>query len=44
MGQLKTGKGNLIARSEKLREMGVKATKSLPSALNDYEEDSLKIE
>ena len=44
LGQLKTGKGNLIARSEKLREMGVKATKNLPPALNDFEEDPLKIE
>lgn len=44
LGQLKTGKGNLIARSEKLREMGVKATKNLPAALNDFEEDPPKIE
>ena len=44
LGQLKTGKGNLIARSEKLRELGVKATKNLPPALNDFEEDLPKIE
>ena len=39
MGQLKTGRGNLIARTEKLRELGVKATKNLPAQLNDYDEE-----
>ena len=38
MGQLKTGKGNLIGRTEKLRELGVKASKNLPSQLADYDE------
>lgn len=33
MGQLKTGSGNLIGRTEKLRKLGVKATKSLPSGM-----------
>ncbi len=33
MTQLKTGSGNLIGRTEKLRKLGVKATKSLPPAL-----------
>lgn len=32
-GQLKSGKGNLIGQAEKLRELGVKAKKSLPSSL-----------
>jgi DNA recombination protein RmuC len=34
-GQLKTGRGNLIASSEKLNKMGVKASKELPAALID---------
>jgi DNA recombination protein RmuC len=35
-GQLKTGRGNLIGQTEKLRELGVKAKKTLPqSLLND---------
>ncbi len=36
--QLKTGSGNLIRRSEKLRELGVKATKTLPRQLADYDD------
>jgi DNA recombination protein RmuC len=40
-GQLKTGKGNLIGQTEKLRELGVKAKKSLPqSLLNNLEEEN----
>lgn len=35
MGQLKTGSGNLIGRTEKLRKLGVKATKSLPQTMVD---------
>ena len=31
--KLSTGKGNLISTSKSLKEMGVKATKSLPKAL-----------
>lgn len=38
LNQLKTGKGNLVTRAEKLRELGVKATKSLPSQMSDYDE------
>lgn len=34
-GQLKSGRGNLIGQAEKLRELGVKAKKSLPSSLTD---------
>lgn len=33
--QLKTGRGNLIGQAEKLRELGVKSKKSLPSSLID---------
>jgi DNA recombination protein RmuC len=32
-GQLSGGKGNLVSRAERLREMGVKASKKLPAAL-----------
>lgn len=32
-GQLKSGKGSLVTRSEKLRELGVKASKKLPPQL-----------
>ena len=38
MNQLTTGKGNLVRRTERLRELGVKATKELPSQLADYED------
>jgi len=37
-GQLKSGKGNLIGQAEKLRELGVKAKKTLPSSLTDEAE------
>jgi DNA recombination protein RmuC len=37
-GQLKSGRGNLIGQAEKLRELGVKAKKSLPSSLTDEAE------
>ena len=33
--QLKSGRGNLIGQAEKLRELGVKTKKSLPSSLLD---------
>ncbi len=32
-GQLKTGRGNLIGQAEKLKKLGVKAKKNLPSSL-----------
>lgn len=38
ISQLKTGKGNLIGRSQKMADMGVKATKNLPQQLSDYED------
>ncbi|MDD2512480.1 MAG: DNA recombination protein RmuC [Proteiniphilum sp.] len=34
-GQLKSGRGNLIGQAEKLRELGVKAKKSLPPSLTE---------
>ena len=40
IGMLKTGKGNLVSRTERLRELGVKATKSLPAQLADFEDDA----
>lgn len=36
--QLKTGSGNLVTRSQKLRQLGVKTTKELPKAFEDAEE------
>ena len=39
MKQLKTGRGNLIRRAERLRELQVKASKSLPAQLEDYDAD-----
>ncbi|MDR2893964.1 MAG: DNA recombination protein RmuC, partial [Alistipes sp.] len=39
-GQLAGGKGNLVSRAERLREMGVKASKKLPAALTDSSEIS----
>lgn len=38
-GQLKSGNGNLVIRSEKLRELGVKASKKLPPALTESFDD-----
>ncbi len=38
-GQLSGGKGNLVGRAERLREMGVKASKKLPAALLDESEE-----
>jgi len=35
MGKLHTGSGNLVRRSEKLRELGAKASKLLPPSLLD---------
>ena len=39
MNQLKTGRGNQIRRAERLRELQVKASKSLPAQLEDYDAD-----
>ena len=40
MGQLKTGRGNLVGYAEKLRRLGVKAAKALPGSVagDGYEE------
>jgi DNA recombination protein RmuC len=35
LGQLKTGKGNLVTSSERLLKLGVKASKKLPTHLTD---------
>ncbi len=37
LGQLKQGRGNLINRAEKLKELGVKSQKVLPTTMTDYE-------
>lgn len=37
MNKLSTGKGNILGRTEKLRELGAKASKSLPQELLDVE-------
>jgi len=39
LGKLKTGKGNLIRQAERIRELGVKPTKSLPQHLIDSATD-----
>ena len=39
MNQLKTGRGHLIRRAERRRELQVKASKSLPAQLEDYDAD-----
>lgn len=39
MGQLKTGKGNLITRVENLKKLGIKSSKNLPAAMQSFEED-----
>lgn len=39
MTQLRTGNGNLIGRTEKLRKLGVKASKSLPAGIVAHEEE-----
>lgn len=37
LGQLKQGRGNLIRQAEKLKELGVKSQKSLPSSMMNYD-------
>jgi DNA recombination protein RmuC len=39
--QLSSGKGNLVSRAERLRQMGVKASKKLPTPLLDAADDAL---
>lgn len=39
MGKLRTGKGNLIGRAERLRELGVKPRKLLPASLTGADEN-----
>lgn len=42
--QLKTGRGNLISRAEKLRKLHVQNSKKLPQPLQEYDEsDALKV-
>lgn len=40
MKKLSSGKGNILGRTEKLRTLGVKTSKSLPSDLVDFEDDT----
>ncbi len=40
MNKLSSGKGNILGRTEKLRELGAKASKSLPQELLDAEPSS----
>jgi DNA recombination protein RmuC len=40
MNQLSLGKGNLIGQVEKLKELGVKAQKSIPSHLSSQDDES----
>ncbi|PCJ63917.1 MAG: DNA recombination protein RmuC [Bacteroidetes bacterium] len=39
MSQLKEGKGNLVGRSQKLKELGIKSTKNMPDQITRWEED-----
>lgn len=39
MGQLKTGNGNLVRRAERLRKLGVKTAKTLPTSLTECSEE-----
>lgn len=39
LNKLSTGKGNLVKRAEKIRELGAKSSKELPSQLIDNAED-----
>ncbi len=36
--KLKSGKGNLISRVEKIKELGIKTEKNLPSSFEDFED------
>ena len=38
LGQLKQGRGNLIRQAEKLKQLGIKSQKNLPSSMMNYEE------
>jgi len=44
MNKLSTGKGNLIGRAERIKELGAKATKSLPDNLIEEKDDAPKLE
>ena len=37
LGQLKQGRGNLVSRAEKLKQLGVKSSKSLPAIVMNYD-------
>ena len=41
MNQLKDGRGNLIGRAEKLRDLGVKSAKKLPAAYSQYDDGDI---
>ncbi|HCE43083.1 MAG TPA: DNA recombination protein RmuC [Lentisphaeria bacterium] len=43
-GKLSEGKGNLISRAERLKELGAKTSKSLPSELVSLSEDVIDVE
>lgn len=40
INQIKTGKGNLVGRSQKMAGMGLKATKNLPAQMSDFDEEA----
>ncbi len=39
MNQLKQGRGNLIRQAEKLKDLGVKTAKAVPSSMMNYEDE-----
>lgn len=39
LGQLNQGKGNLVSRAERLRELGVKTSKKMPRALETFDSE-----
>lgn len=41
MNQLKTGPGNLVGQVEKIKKLGVKTQKTLPSQFLDFEEEEI---
>ncbi len=38
LGQLKSGRGNLIKQARDIQSLGVKVTKSIPESYDDYDE------
>ena len=43
LNKLKTGRGNLISKAEKIREMGIKVKKPLPASLINEVAETLPI-